>query len=204
MTVFVFCLFLSYVIGSIPSSYLTGKGFRGGDLREYGSGNLGATNAFRVLGWKIGVFVLVCDMLKGALPVFIFPDAIRKWGGIAWDSGNIAIMVGATAILGHVFTIFMRFKGGKGVATSMGVFLALAPVPFLITLIVSLVIIFTTHYVSVGSIAGALLLPVLVIFFYPGRRTLILVTSLVGFLLVIRHRSNIKRIFQGKENKLFP
>lgn len=204
MSVLIFCLILSYVIGSIPSSYLAGKGFRGVDIREHGSGNLGATNAFRVLGWKIGLFVLICDMLKGALPVFLFPQAIIKWGGVAWDSGNIAILVGATAILGHVFTIFMRFKGGKGVAASMGVFLALAPLPFLITLTVSLVIIFTTHYVSAGSVAGAVLLPVLVIFFYPGRWSLILVTVLVGFLLIIRHRSNIKRLIQGKENKLFP
>ena len=204
MTVFVLSLFLSYAIGSIPSSYLVGKGFRGIDLREHGSGNLGATNAFRVLGWKIGLFVLVCDILKGALPVSILPHAIVKWGGIAWDSANIAILVGAAAILGHVFTIFMRFKGGKGVATSMGVFLALAPAPFMITLVVSLVVIFSTHYVSAGSLTGAVLLPILVMMFYPGRWPLILITSLVGFLLIIRHRSNIKRLVKGKENKLFP
>ncbi|MBN1900175.1 glycerol-3-phosphate 1-O-acyltransferase PlsY [Candidatus Sumerlaeota bacterium] len=204
MFIFVSFLILSYLVGSIPSSYLAGKGFRGIDLRKHGSGNLGATNAFRVLGWKIGVFVLICDMLKGALPVFFFPGIIARWGEIAWDQGNIAILIGAASILGHVFTLFMRFKGGKGVATSMGVFLALVPVPFLMTLAVSLLIIAATHYVSAGSLTGAVLLPLLVIFFYPRRLPLILVSLLVGILLVIRHRPNIKRLIQGKENKLFP
>jgi glycerol-3-phosphate acyltransferase PlsY len=204
MVVLFFCIVLSYMIGSIPSSYLAGKGFRGIDLREHGSGNLGATNAFRVLGWKIGLLVLACDILKGALPVCLFPRAVMKWGGVTWDPDNIALLVGAAAILGHVFTLFMRFKGGKGVATSMGVFLALAPIPFLITLGVSLGIILATHYVSAGSLAGAIMLPVLVVIFHPGRWPLIMVTCLVGLLLIIRHRSNIKRIVQGRENKLFP
>ena len=205
MIVFIICLLAAYLIGSIPTSYLVGKLARGIDLREHGSGNLGATNAFRVLGWKIGVFVLICDVLKGAVPVLVFSGIAAEKGGFGLAKhNNIGLVIGLAAIMGHMFTIFMKFKGGKGVAASMGVFLALAPIPFLITFAVSALIIGVTRYVSAGSIIGSILLPVLVYIFYPDRVFFIIFTIIVGILVIVRHRSNIVRLLKGRENKLFP
>ena len=192
------------MLGSIPTSYLVGKAMKGIDLREHGSGNLGATNAFRVLGWKTGLFVLACDTLKGALPVIFLPGAVLSRGCDLLSVPNLALVIGLATILGHIFTVFMKFKGGKGVAASMGVFIALAPVPFLITLIVCLFIIGITRYVSAGSLAGAIMLPALVIVFHSDRAPLCVFTAVVGILIIIRHRSNIRRLLRGEENKLFP
>ena len=204
MFIFIISLLAAYLIGSIPTSYLVGKMTRGIDLRRQGSGNLGATNAFRVLGWKIGVFVLICDVLKGAVPVLVFSGIVAEKGGLGLAKHNIGLVIGLAAILGHMFTVFMNFRGGKGVAASMGVFLALAPLPFLITFAACALIIGLTRYVSAGSLAGAGLLPVLVYVFYPERVFFLVFTAVVGLLVIIRHRSNIVRLVNGKENKLFP
>jgi acyl phosphate:glycerol-3-phosphate acyltransferase len=197
-------LIISYLVGSIPTSYIVGMKLRGIDLRKCGSGNLGATNAFRVLGWKIGVIVLLIDMIKGILPVLLLPGPIAKAGVSFLAAHNIALLMGLAAIIGHIFSIFMQFKGGKGVATSMGVFLALAPAPFAITLVFCLILIFVTRIVSLASLIGAIMLPVLVYVFYPERLSLILFVSLIGLIIIVRHRANIKRLLQGKENKIFP
>ena len=202
--IFIGLILLSYLVGSIPTSFIVGKVMKGMDLREHGSGNLGATNAFRVLGWKGGIFVLVCDILKGALPVLILPRLAARGGLGFLEPHNLALVIGLAAILGHIFTLFMKFKGGKGVATSMGVFLALAPKAFAITLPVCILLIVLTRYVSVGSLTGALLLPILVYVFYPGQLPLILFTILIGLVILIRHRTNIRRLIQGRENKIFP
>jgi len=204
MIVLLIALLAAYLIGSIPTSYLVGKLARGIDLREHGSGNLGATNAFRVLGWKIGVFVLICDVLKGAVPVLVFSGIVAERGGFGLAKYNIGLLIGLAAIMGHIFTIFMKFKGGKGVAASMGVFLALAPLPFLIAFSASILLISVTRYVSAGSLIGAILLPILVYIFYPDRVFFIIFTIIVGILLIVRHRSNIVRLLKGRENKLFP
>ena len=203
MAVFICFILISYLIGSIPTSYLVGKGIGRIDLRRHGSGNLGATNAFRVLGWKIGVFVLCCDIIKGALPVIFLPKLATEAANPGIALHNMALIIGLAAILGHVFTVFMRFKGGKGVATSMGVFLALVPYPLLIALGISLIIIGATRYVSAGSLVGAIVLPILVYIFHPDRISLVVFTALVGILVIVRHRSNIIRLIKGKENKLF-
>ncbi len=203
MIVFFGGIIFAYMVGSIPTSYIVGKATSGIDLRNRGSRNLGATNAFRVLGWKVGVVVLLCDILKGALPVLFLPGVIERLGGAIIPTSDIALAVGIAAIVGHTFTVFMKFKGGKGVATSLGVFLALAPLPLAITLAASLAIIWLTHYVSAGSIAGAVLLPVLIRLFYPNRISLLCVTVAVAILILVRHRSNIRRLLRGEENKLF-
>jgi len=203
LAVFICFILISYLIGSIPTSYLVGKGIGRIDLRRHGSGNLGATNAFRVLGWKIGVFVLCCDIIKGALPVIFLPKLATEAANPGIALHNMALIIGLAAILGHVFTVFMRFKGGKGVATSMGVFLALVPYPLLIALGISLIIIGATRYVSAGSLVGAIVLPILVYIFHPDRISLVVFTALVGILVIVRHRSNIIRLIKGKENKLF-
>ena len=204
MVLFVAGLIVSYLIGSIPTSYIVGMKGRGVDLRQCGSGNLGATNAFRVLGWKMGLLVLVLDMLKGFLPTFFLPLLIVRGKGIGLAPHNLSLLFGLAAITGHVFTIFMRFKGGKGVATSMGVFLALTPIPFAITLIVSLGIVKVSRYVSLGSLIGAILLPLLVYILQPERPLLFIITAVVGLLVIVRHRANISRLIRGEEHKIFP
>src|SRR5215207_1148015 len=148
---------LSYLSGSIPFAAMAGK-LRGVDLRKQGSGNLGATNVFRVLGWKIGLLVFIADALKGALPALLLPEHITSpRDPILW-----AIACGIAAIMGHVRPIFLKFRrGGKGVATAAGVFSALAPIPMAITFAVFVGIVFATGYVSLGSLVSAVVLPAL-------------------------------------------
>src|SRR5690349_12172775 len=146
---------LSYLSGSIPFAAIAGK-LRGVDLRKHGSGNLGATNVFRVLGWKIGVLVFLADALKGAIPVhFLPPRIVSPRDPIVW-----AIACGIAAIAGHVRPIFLKLhKGGKGVATAAGVFFALAPMPMAITFAVFVGVVLGTGYVSLGSLISAIVLP---------------------------------------------
>ena len=201
MLFLIIMLVVSYLIGSIPTSYILGMRLCGVGLRKSGSGNPGATNAFRVLGWKIGVSVLLIDILKGFLPTLL----VLKWkgGGGVMAPADMALLAGIAAIAGHMFTVFLRFKGGKGVATGVGVFLALAPKALLPTLAVCLLIIAVSRYVSLGSLIGSALLPVLIGVFYPERTLLIFITAAIGLMLIIRHRSNIGRLLRGKEHKLF-
>jgi glycerol-3-phosphate acyltransferase PlsY len=185
-------LLAAYLIGAFPSSYVVGKLLRGIDLRQHGSGNLGATNAYRVLGWKAAMPVFILDILKGWLPTFVFPR-IDPSGAWEW-----ALAYGAAAIIGHVFSIYVRFKGGKGVATGSGVFLALAPLAVLIGLVVWSVLLFITGTVSIASIAAAITLPVAV--WILGAPTLVLALALALSLFVIyAHRANIRRLRRGEE-----
>src|SRR5918911_1316736 len=150
---------LSYVVGSIPAAYLAGKS-RGIDLRRYGSGNLGATNVVRTLGWKIGLVVFAFDVAKGAAPVLLFPPLVD--GPLSRQV--VAIVCGVAAILGHFRPIFLRFgKGGKGVATAAGVFFALAPLPMLAALAVFALVVMVSGYVSLGSLTAAVVLPSLLL-----------------------------------------
>ena len=185
-------LLAAYLIGAFPSSYVVGKLVRGIDLREHGSGNLGATNAFRVLGWKAATPVFILDILKGWLPTFVFPrfDDDPRW---EW-----ALAYGAAAIVGHVFSVYVRFKGGKGVATSAGVFLALAPVAILITTVVWGSLLWITGIVSIASIAAAATLPVAVLVLDQPRAVVALAIALSVF-VIFKHRSNIGRLMRGEE-----
>src|SRR5918911_3768331 len=150
---------LSYVVGSIPAAYLAGKS-RGIDLRRYGSGNLGATNVVRTLGWKVGLLVFAFDVAKGAFPVLAFPRLTT--GGPS--SEVLAILCGLAAVLGHFRPVFLRFgKGGKGVATASGVFFALAPIPMLAALLVFGVVVLISGYVSLASLTAAVVLPSLLL-----------------------------------------
>ena len=185
-------LVAAYLIGAFPSSYVIAKLVRGIDLREHGSGNLGATNAFRVLGWKAATPVFIIDTLKGWLPPFLFP---RYDNSDAWEW---ALAYGAAAIIGHVFSIYVRFKGGKGVATGGGVFLALAPLAVLIGLVVWSVLLFITGTVSIASIASAVTLPIAVYFLGLPSAVLALAIALSAF-VIYAHRSNIKRLMRGEE-----
>lgn len=182
----------SYLLGSIPSSYLAGRWTRGIDLREHGSGNLGATNTFRVLGAKIAAPVMILDVLKGFLPTFLFPqwDGTPSW---AW-----VLAYGAAAILGHVFSLYMRFRGGKGVATAAGVFLALAPLAVGVALVAWLAVLWGSRMVSLASIAAALSL-VAALAVTPTRPAVLALGVGVAAFVVFSHRANIRRIVRGEE-----
>lgn len=190
-------LALAYVAGSIPFAHLAGKA-KGVDLRKQGSGNLGATNVFRVLGWKIGIAVFLADAAKGALPVLFLPPRIES----PRDPVFWAIAVGVAAIAGHVRPLFLRFrKGGKGVATAAGVFLALAPVPMLISFAVFVAVVLATGYVSLGSLIAAVLLPTLLAVTEGVQSPKFIVSAVIATFVFWTHRANIGRLRRGTENR---
>lgn len=184
----------SYFLGAIPTSYLVARGIAGIDLREHGSRNLGATNLYRCLGWRYALPVGLFDIAKGAVPVvLIAPFASRTTA--------FAVACGITAVIGHVFSVFVRFRGGKGVATAAGVVLGLTPVALGIAFVVWAVLVWLTGYVSVGSIAGALVLPVAVFILRPADRALAWVYLGIALFVVWAHRANIRRLLAGTENR---
>jgi glycerol-3-phosphate acyltransferase PlsY len=184
----------SYLVGAFPTSYVAAKVFRGIDLREHGSRNLGATNVYRVLGWKFAVPVAIVDILKGTLPVVAFAPRIS-------ESTLVAMLVGAVAVVGHVFSVFVGGKGGKGVATSAGVMLGLVPAAVGVCMLIWLVLVRTTGYVSLGSMLGAVALPVGVYALHPDRRELVLPSVALAALIIFLHRANIKRLLNGTESR---
>lgn len=189
-------LVLAYLLGATPTSLWVGKAVRGVDLREMGSGNLGATNTFRVLGWKAALPVLLFDMFKGWLPAAAFAG----WAGV--ESFGWTLGFGAAAIVGHVFSVWASFRGGKGVATSGGVFLALAPWAVLVAVVVFFGLALTTRYVSLGSIAAALLVPVAVYLTpHRGGDALLYFSVALAAFVIWAHRSNIRRLLRGEENR---
>lgn len=189
-------LAISYASGSLPFASLAGW-LKGVDLRRQGSGNLGATNVFRVLGWKIGVAVFLADALKGALPVLLLPRHITQDNPAMW-----AIACGVAAIAGHVRPLFLGFrKGGKGVATAAGVFLALAPIPMLVSFAIFVAVLLASGYVSLGSLVSAVVLPALLLI-TEGTRSLLFGVSLVVAAFVFwTHRANIGRLRRGEEHR---
>lgn len=196
-------LFIAYLVGSIPTSIIAGKLLRGIDIRNYGSHNPGATNTFRVLGKKIGVTVGLIDIFKGFFAVFFLPSLVPS---DSWTPEDVRRLVaGFTAVAGHMWTVFAGFRGGKGVGTSFGVFLGLAPVPSLVTLVVWCLMTFGTGYVSLGSITAAVVLPVAVVTegLLRGRLSLPLaaIAVILGIIVIVRHRSNITRLLRGEENR---
>lgn len=187
-------IIVSYLCGSIPIGYVLGK-LRGIDIREHGSGNIGATNVMRVLGRKTGILVLFLDMLKGLLPVLYIT--------FQTDSNRMVLYLsGVAAILGHMYPLWLKFRGGKGVATSLGVFLALVPRTVVIGVLVFAVVVGIWRMVSLGSIVSAVLVPVLC-FLYEGDIVLGTVAAVLGLLIIFRHRENLRRIVSGRENKIF-
>ncbi len=190
-------LLISYLAGSIPFAYLAGKA-QGVDLRKHGSGNLGATNAIRVLGPKIGGLVYLGDTLKGMLPALLLPPHVNGTRPELW-----AIAFGCAAIVGHVRPIFLLGKGGgKGVATAGGVFFGLAPIPALIALSGFVVTVAATRYASLGSMVAAVLLPTMIFFFHGGLTALFLISCAIGIFVIWMHRANIGRLRTGTEPKV--
>ena len=187
-------LLFSFLLGSIPFGYLIGR-FKGIDVKESGSGNIGATNVSRVLGKKYGLVVLVPDALKGAIPVFLL--------GYLGYPLTVRILSGILAILGHCFSPFMGFKGGKGVATSLGVFIIVSPEATFLSLLLFLAVVLLTRFVSLGSIISSLFFP-LFFYFSCSKNVLDLTLVIFGSLVVIlRHRSNIVRLLKGEEKRFF-
>lgn len=189
-------LVLSYLLGATPTSYWVGKAVHGVDLREHGSGNLGATNAFRVLGWRSALPVMVVDVAKGYVPAAWF-------AGLAGASPGWALAYGGAAILGHMYSVWVGFRGGKGVATSAGAFLALAPAAAAGAAAVWLGLLLWRRYVSLASIGAALSLPLFVALTAQagGRGLLAFAVALAAF-VVWAHRSNIGRLRRGEEHRI--
>jgi len=190
---------MAYLAGSIPTGYLVARA-RGIDIRSVGSGNIGATNVFRILGKGPGAFVLLADAWKGALAVLLLP---RWLAGPADDERmHAALIAGVCAVLGHNFTCWLRFKGGKGIATSAGVLAAWAPWPFLATLGVFGVVLAGTRYVSLASILAAAALPFAQAFLPPRTRSLVVISTVLSVLAIARHHANIRRLLAGKERRM--
>jgi glycerol-3-phosphate acyltransferase PlsY len=184
-------LICAYLLGSVPTGLLLARAF-GVNIREAGSGNIGATNVYRTMGRKVGILTLVGDCLKGLVPVLV-----AIWLGLpdAWVAA-----IGLAAFLGHVYTIFLGFKGGKGVATALGVFLATSPLSVLCGLAVFALVLYKWRYVSAASIAAAALIPVFVTL-ADGKPELIAMSLAISALVIFRHRENIARLRAGTESR---
>lgn len=198
-------IIVSYALGSVPTGLWLGLALRRVDIREHGSKNIGATNTMRVLGRGLGALALAGDALKGLIPV-LFISRLSDWP-------YASLACGIAAIAGHLASVFIRFHGGKGVATSLGVFLALCPLPTLAAAVVFGIAVYATRMVSVGSIAGALALTASVYalphhiataptHLLPADYSLRIVVTIVAVLVIIKHRTNIQRIVRGEESKL--
>ena len=190
-----FWLLASYLLGAIPTSYLAGRLIRGIDLRQHGSKNLGATNLYRTLGWRYAVPVGLFDIAKGAIPVLVFAPRVS-------DSQLFALACGVAAVIGHVFSVFVGFKGGKGVATAAGVMLGLTPAALGVAALVWAVLVYATGYVSLGSIAAAAVFPVAVFLLeHPDRPEILWIDVAVAAGIIWLHRANIRRLLNGTEHR---
>lgn len=186
---------VGYLLGAVPFGLLYSRILEGEDVRERGSGNVGATNVLRAFGWAPGVITLLLDVLKGLLPVAL---ALR------WSPGvGPAVVTGVAAIVGHVYPVYLRFDGGKGVATSAGVFALLAPKALLGALVLFLVGVGSTRYMSVGSLTGAVSFPLIAAYLY-GPTAPVTAGATAGVVLIVwRHRANLKRLVRGEEHPFF-
>jgi glycerol-3-phosphate acyltransferase PlsY len=195
---------VGYLLGSIPTGFLMGTA-RGIDIRTVGSGNIGATNVFRHLGVPAGIFVLLADAFKGWVAVILATELFYRWfvpgGGGAIVREWLGIIAGLSAILGHNFTCWLHFKGGKGIATSAGVLIALVPLAFLIILGIWIIVFGITRYVSLASISGAAALPITT-WLTQGSITMIAITAVMAALAIYKHKANIQRLLKGTEHRI--
>ena len=187
----------AYLLGSIPAAYIAGRVVKGIDLRQHGSGNLGATNVYRMLGGRVAAAVLLFDAAKGALPVVLLPRLLPSDRPLVW-----AIAYGVAAIAGHVRSVFLLWKGGgKGVATAAGVFAALVPVPALVAVTVWALVLWASGYVSLASLGAAAILPIAVGALLGPISPLFYLALLVGAFVFWTHRANIGRLRRGEEHR---
>ena len=190
---FMFINVLAYMIGSIPCGLVLTRLFGKEDIRQAGSGNIGATNVYRVAGRGFGVATLVCDTLKGVIPTLI---------AVNLESFSIiqVAIVAVVTFLGHLYPVYIGFKGGKGVASALGIFIVLSPKSVLVALVVFAILLLIWHYISLASISAAAIIPFLVLFFERSA-PLFVATLFIAGMVIIRHRSNIERLKNGTENK---
>tara|TARA_B110000438_G_scaffold55378_1_gene55442 strand:- start:1718 stop:2377 length:660 start_codon:yes stop_codon:yes gene_type:complete len=199
-------IIISYLTGSTPTSIIIGRITKNIDIREHGSGNAGGTNVFRVLGWKPALIVVIIDVFKGWLPAAIFAPAFY-YAQIIPDLGVLQILCGFSAVLGHTYTIFAGFKGGKGVGTIGGMLIALFPTAFPFCLAIAVITVMLTGYVSLASILAAVSLPIFLLllppFFgaNPAALSLMVFSLLIPWFITFTHRSNIQRLRSGEENR---
>jgi len=205
---------LSYLIGSIPTSIIVARKVRGIDIRQYGSGNAGGTNVIRVLGWKAGVFVILMDMAKGLVATILV--ARLMYGPIPFENRTpfddftvVQIIAGCAAILGHIWTLFAGFRGGKGIATAGGMLIGVAPVEVAVSFGIFAIVFLISHYVSLGSLSAAVAFPLTMftrenIFMVniQGYNTLIFFSIAISLLIFYTHRTNILRLVKGTESRI--
>jgi glycerol-3-phosphate acyltransferase PlsY len=206
-------LLISYFLGSIPGALWSSKLLHGVDIRNYGSHNAGATNAFRVVGWQAGVLATIVDMGKGYLSAGVVASVIRidplpALSIFGWETPVlVGLLAGLAAIVGHMFPIFARFEGGKGVNTAAGILLALTPLTTLYTMAVFAVVLLSSRYVSLASMTASVAFPVIVavrkyVFGVEIDGSLLVVGLLIGTAIIVAHRSNIGRLLRGNENRV--
>jgi glycerol-3-phosphate acyltransferase PlsY len=193
MPIGIFIALFGYLLGSVPIGLLLTKLFSKADPRKVGSKNIGATNIFRTAGKSLGVLTLVGDLLKGAIPVWI---AIQMNESSQWIAA-----AGLSSFLGHIFSIFLGFKGGKGVATALGIYLMISPTAVLIESLAFVGIVWKWRFISLGSITCATTIPILIALFRGESKTYFILSVIIAALILYRHQSNISRLLQGTENK---
>jgi len=200
MIIFLFLILIAcYLLGSVPSGYLIGKAFKGIDIRDFGSGNIGFTNVLRAIGTFPALIVLIIDITKGIVSVYLGFFFAQLMGIDYQVMGGIG---GLASIVGHNWPIFLKFKGGKGVAVTAGVFLALTPIPFLLSLLVMVGIIGLTRYVSLGSIVAAGSLPFFVFWLGNNAPPYFFLSIMAALFILFKHRNNIQRLLRSKESKI--
>src|SRR4028119_2278505 len=195
-------IILAYLIGSIPTAVWVSKYFFGIDIRDYGSGNAGATNCYRVLGSRWGTFVMIIDMIKGMLAAGLYL-LIPYYLSDEWDRTNFMIGLGLAAVLGHIFPIWADFKGGKGVATLFGMVVAIQPLVAVCCVGVFLLVLYLTRFVSLSSILAGISFAVFILFIFNEKETLYRVFAVaVALMVILTHQKNINRILKGTESKI--
>jgi len=210
----IFVVLLSYLVGSIPSSIIISKLVKGIDIRNHGSGNAGGTNVFRVMGWKWGVFTIILDALKGAVAVIIvarlYLDNFPFSNVTPFDDFTLVqIICGVAAVIGHIWTVFAGFKGGKGIATALGFLITVITIDMLLALAVFLIVVYISRYISLGSLSAAASIPIIMVVRenifgveIQGYGTILPFIIVLALLVFYTHRANIVRLINGSENKI--
>ena len=205
MVAFIFCLIAAYLLGSIPTAYLVGKTVKKIDIREHGSGNVGASNVFRVVGKKWGISVFAVDVLKG----YLSSALLAAWGYAhhpLFSMPVYGLLVGMAAVAGHNWTVFLNFNGGKGVATSLGVGLGLLPKAALLAFGVWILVLLPWGYIALSSMIAALSFPLWIFLLYrhiEGFAVILCVSLALAIVIIYRHRGNMRRLLAGNENRVW-
>jgi acyl phosphate:glycerol-3-phosphate acyltransferase len=213
MISFLVIIVLSYLLGSIPTSIWVGKLFKGVDIRDHGSGNAGATNTFRVLGWKAGVVVSLIDVAKGFTAAYYISQIGYHMGDVPvsiamWETDVfMRLIAGASAVIGHMYPLYAGFKGGKGVITAAGMLYGIEPISITLAILVFIIVMVSSRYVSLGSIISCFSYPLFLLglrygLHQPIDGSLIVISAVVAVIIIIKHHANIRRLIAGTENRI--